>query len=238
LPKHWEDFNFSPDGQKLISKSISEDVDARWLISSNLDGTSTKVITALGENADKVQVAWSPNNQVVGFSSTGDPTSGLGVEEIYLLGQNNENFKSLKVQGFDFQAKWAEEGDRILYNVTDPSSDFKPMLWITDVAGENVGSNSKKIGLNTWVEKCTIIKNYRAYCAVPKILDSGAGLEPRVADESDDVIYAVNLKTGAINFIGEPDTDYSINQISVSEKEDYVFFTDKATGALHKMEVK
>jgi len=238
LPKHWEDFNFSPDGEKLISKSISDDVDARWLISSNVDGTNTKVITALGENADKVQVAWSPNNQVVAFSSTGDPTSSLGTEEIYLLGQNNENFKSLKVQGFNFQAKWAQEGDRLLYNVTDPGTDFKPVLWITDASGDNIGTNAVKVNLNTWVDKCTVVSNYRAYCAVPKILDSGAGLEPRAAYESDDIIYAVNLKTGAVNFIGEPDTDYSISQVSVSEKEDYIFFTDRATGTLHKMKVQ
>ena len=238
LPKHWEDFEFSGDDNKIISKSIGDDVENRWLVVSDLTGSNTKIVNALGENADKVQVSWSPNNQVVAFSNTGDPTTTAGTQEIYLLGQNQENFKSLKVKGYNFKAQWAIEGDRIIYSVTDAYDNYKPSLWVTDASGDNVGTNSVKVGLNTWVDKCTIISGYKAYCAVPKSLDTGAGLQPSVADTSDDVIYFVDLKTGATSFVGEPDNDYSISKISVSSDESYLYFTDKENNGIHKMSIK
>ena len=238
LPKHWEDFEFSGDDSKIISKSIGDDVENRWLVISDTTGSQTKIVNALGNNADKVQIAWSPNNQVVAFSRTGDPTTMAGMQEIYLLGQNKENLKSLKVKGFNFKAQWATEGDRIIYSVTDIYNNYKPTLWVTDVSGDNVGTNSVKLGIETWVDKCAVLSNYKAYCAVPKSLETGAGLQPSVADTSDDAIYLVDLKTGATSFVGEPDTDYSITKISVSNDESYIYFTDKANGGIHKMSIK
>ncbi|MBU1180339.1 hypothetical protein KJ885_05325 [Patescibacteria group bacterium] len=238
LPKHWEDFEFSSDNKKIISKSMGADSNNRWLVISDTDGTNTKIVSALGNNADKVQVEWSPGGQVVGFSRTGDPTTEFGTQEIYLIGQNQENFKSLKVQGLSFEAKWAEEGDRILYSVTDPNNNYKPTLWVTDASGDNVGSNSVKINLDTWSNKCVILSGYKAYCAVPKTLDDGAGLEPSVADASDDVFYLIDLETGVSTFVGEPESDYSVDKISVTNDENIIYFTDKATGALHQMIIK
>jgi len=238
LPKHWEDFEFSNNDTKIISKSIGDDIENRWLVISDLTGSNTKIINALGENADKVDVSSSPNGQVVAFSRTGDVTITAGMQEVYLIGQNNENFKSLKVKGYNFKAKWANEGDRIIYSVTDAYDDYKPSLWVTDVSGDDVGTNSIKVGINTWVDKCVILSGYKAYCAVPKNLDTGAGLQPSVADASDDVVYFVDIKTGAASFVGESDTDYSIAQLSVSSDESYLYFTDKENNGIHKMEIK
>lgn len=238
LPKHWQDFAFSPDGGKILSKAMGDDINNRWLIISDVNGTNTKVVSALGDNADKVEVAWSPNNQVVGFSRTGDPTGEAGSQEIYLIGQNNENFKSLKVKGYDFNAAWAKEGDRIIYSVADPADSYKPTLWVADASGDNIGTNAVKVNLDTFVDKCAIISGYKAYCAVPKTLDDGTGLDPRLATGTDDQIYFVNLKTGATTFIGAPSTAESIGQISVSADESYLYFTDQANGGLHQMKIK
>jgi len=238
LPKHWEDFDFSPDGNKIISKSISSGTDNRWLIISDADGTNAKAIASLGDNADKVQVAWSPTNQVVGFSSTGDPTSEFGTQEVYLIGQNKENFRSLKVQGLNFQAKWAEEGDRILYSIADPNNNFLPLLYATDATGDNVGTNTVKINLNTSIDKCAIISGYKAYCAVPKEMPEGSGLDPRLTGITEDSFYFINLKTGATSLIGESDTKYDVSQISVSDDEKFIYFTDKTNGGLHQIKIE
>jgi len=237
LPKHWEDFEFAPNNNKIIAKSIGTDPSSRWLVVSDTNGANAEAIYALGENADKVQIAWSPNDQVVGFSATGDATTEFGTQEIYLLGKNKENLKSLKVPGFDFSAKWADEGDRVFYSVTSPNDGYKPTLWAVDASGENIGANAVKIGLNTWIDKCAVISGYRAYCAVPKSLDDGAGFDRRLGATSDDVFYLVDFRTGNKTFIAEPDTDYSVNQISVDANENYIYFTDTVTGALHKIEI-
>ncbi len=238
LPKHWQDFAFSPAGDKIISKSLGDDINNRWLVISDVNGTNSKIISSLGDNADKVEVAWSPNSQVVGFSRTGDPTGETGTQEIYLIGQNNENFKSLKVKGYNFNAEWAKEGDRIIYSVADPANGYKPTLWVADASGDNIGTNAVKVNLDTFVDKCAIISGYKAYCAVPKSLDDGVGLDPRLATGTDDQIYFINLQTGATSFIGAPDTAASIGKISVSADEQYIYFTDQANNGLHRMKIK
>lgn len=238
LPKHWQDFEFTPDSGKIISKSVGDDINNRWLIISDINGTNSKVVSALGENADKVEIAMSPDSQVVGFSRTGDPTGEAGTQEVYLIGQNNENFKSLKVKGLEFKAEWAKEGGRILYSVADPANGYRPTLWVADAQGDNVGTNSVKINLDTFVDKCAIISGYRAYCAVPKSLDEGAGLDQRLATGTDDQIYFIDLRTGATSFIGAPDVSYNIDKISVSSDESYIYFTDKTGGGLHQMKIK
>lgn len=238
LPKHWQDFEFTSAGDKIVSKSIGDDINNRWLIISDVNGTNSKVVSALGDNADKVEVAMSPDSQVVGFSRTGDATGEAGTQEIYLIGQNNENFKSLKVRGYNFNAEWAKEGDRILYSVADPANGFKPTLWVADASGDNVGTNAVKVNLDTFVDKCAIVSGYKAYCAVPKSLDEGAGLDSRLATATDDQIYFVDLRTGATSFIGEPSATYSIDKISVSADEQYLYFTDKANNGLHQMKIK
>lgn len=238
LPKHWQDFEFTADNDRIISKSIGTDTENRWLIISDSSGNNVKIVSPLGENATKVQVAPSPDASVVGFARTGDPISQFGMQEIYLVGQNNENFKSLKVNGFNFSAQWAKEGDRVLYSITDPDNGYRPTLWAVDVTGDNTGSNPVKIGLDTWSEKCTVLTGYKAYCAVPKNLNEGVGLDPTLATGEQDIFYFINLKTGAKTFIGEPDNGYSVNSISVSQNEDYIYFTDVATGILHQMKIK
>jgi dipeptidyl aminopeptidase/acylaminoacyl peptidase len=238
LPKHWQDFSFSSDGGKIISKSIGADVNNQWLIISDTNGANAKVIAALGGNADKVQVAWSPSNQVVGFSATGDPTSEFGTQEIYLIGQNKENFKSLKVQGLNFKAAWAKEGDRLIYNVANPANGYRPALWVTDASGDNVGSNTAKVNLNTTIDKCAIVSGYKAYCAVPKDLPEGAGLDMSIVENTQDSFYFVNLRTGATSLIGEPSTSYNVSQISVSSDEKYIYFTDAANNGLHQIKIQ
>jgi dipeptidyl aminopeptidase/acylaminoacyl peptidase len=238
LPKHWEQFEFAADGEKIISKSMGQDANSQYLVISAADGTNAKVISALGDNADNVEVSVSPDSQVVAFSSTGDPVGSGGIQEIYLVGQNNENFKSLTVSGLNFESKWTKEGDRVFYNVTEPSAGYKPVLWVADATGDNVGKNAVKINLNTWVDKCAVLTGYRAYCAVPKELETGAGFDKRTSENTDDTFYFVDLKTGATSFVGEPENDYTIDRVSISLDERFIFFTDKATGGLHKMNIQ
>lgn len=238
LPKHWEDFAFSPAGDKIVSKSMGSDENNRWLIISDANGTNAKIIADMGNNADKVQVAWSPSSQVVGFSKTGDATTEFGTQEVYLVGQNRENFKSLKVQGLNFQATWAKEGDRILYAVADPNNGYRPQLWATDASGDNVGTNTVKINLNAPIEKCAIVSGYKAYCAVPKDLPEGTGFDMRLAENTEDTFYFINLKTGATNLVGGTETSYDVGQISVSSDEKIIYFTDKANGGLHQIKVE
>ncbi len=224
LPKHWEDFSFSSDGNQIAAKSLGLDPSNRWLITVNSDGTGTKLIEPMGENSDKVIVNWSPNQQVAAFSQTGAPQGGER-REVLFVGLNGENFKSAIVDGSGFMPQWSTTGKKLLYSVYSSRSDFKPELWIVDSQGDSIGGNRKLLQLNTWADKCTFGNDDTAYCAVPKDLPTGAGMSRSIANYNYDDLYKIDLRTGLKTPISL-DGDYNINSISYDTNKNKVIFTD------------
>ena len=140
LPKHWQDFSFSADGNQVAAKSMGMSPENRWLVTVNDDGTGSRLIEPLGDNADKVTVSWSPSRQVVAFSQTGEP-QGAERREVLFVGLNGENFKSTIVEGMGFQPQWSTTGKKLLYSVYSSRSDYKPELWLVDSYGDSIGNN-------------------------------------------------------------------------------------------------
>lgn len=235
LPKHWEDFSFSPDSSKLTSKSLGLDPDNRWLITSNSDGSQSKAIEFIGENDDSVISSWSPSNQVIAMYTKG---IDFNRTEVFFVGQNDENFKSTVVEGWGFDGQWSETGDKLLYSVYSPKNDLKPKLWIVNSLGDNIGSNRTDLQLETWAEKCTFTSNTEVYCAVPNELPKGAGLYPQLAESSYDSLYKINTQTGQKELIAIPDGSYNISSISVSADQKNLFFTDTTDNSIHKIQLR
>lgn len=230
LPRHWEDFGFSPNDDKLISKSIGNNEDNRFLVVSNPDGTSARPIESMGTNQDKVHVSWSPNNQVVAYSFTGEPL-GFDRQSIILVGQNQENFKALVVEGRGFIPSWSPSGQNLLYSVYNSSDGYAPTIWISGAAGDEVNANRRNIGLNTWADKCAWQSESVAICGVPIRLPQGAGLQRDIARGIPDAIYRVNMETGELVNLGTSG-NASVSNIVVSQDGSKAFFTDETTGRL------
>ncbi|MBI5230390.1 MAG: hypothetical protein HY981_03780 [Candidatus Magasanikbacteria bacterium] len=237
LPKHWQDFSFNSNGGKLAAKSVGLEPENRWLVVANADGTGAEGTIPLGDNADKVTVSWSPNNQIVGFSATGD-ARGFASKEILPLGLHNENLKSIIVPGLDFHPLWSKTGNTLLFSTYNPDSSYKPELWIVNAEGDTIGTGRQPIKLNTWAEKCAFADNTTIYCAVPNSLPEGAGFEPETANGIADTIYKIDTQTGIKNPIAIPDQDMTINSITVSPQKDALYFTDAGSGLLHKIKLK
>ena len=224
LPKHWTDFSFSPDSKQLAAKSIGVAPENRWLVTINDDGSGTKLIEPMGNNADKVQMNWSPSRQTVAFSATGDPI-GIDRQEILFVGLNHENFKGAIVEGRGFESQWSPTGQKIVYSVYSGASDFKPELWVSDAFGDNIGNNRQDIQINTWSNKCTFSSDNTLYCAVPRDLPQGAGILPDVAANNTDDMYKIDLKTGfktPINLGG----DYNVKNLGYDATKNKLYFTD------------
>jgi WD40 repeat protein len=235
IPRFWQDFSFSPQSDKIVSKSIGVDPNNRWLVISGADGTGTKAVEPLGENADKVTVNWSPNGQMIAFSHTGD-YQGFARQEVIPIGQNHENFKSFTVEGLGFTPLWSPEGDKLIYSVYNADSGYRPTLWATTASTDSFSAR-KPLGLNTWADKCAI-KNDVAYCAVPTSLDEGAGFERTIADETPDVFYKIDLTTGTKTLLAIPTADASATNVQVSADGQYLFYTGKLDGVLYKIRLK
>lgn len=235
LPKHWQDFDFSPNGNKIVMKSIGLDPENRWLAVTNTDGTQVRALESLGENADRVQVAWSPNNQIVAMFTEG---IDFNRQNLYFIGLHHENFKSTVIEGRGFQGKWSPKGDKLLYSVYSSRTDQKPTLWIVDAQGDNIGRGRKNLKINTWANKCTYINDTEIYCAVPEELPEGSGMFPELAASTKDRLYKINTVTGLRKLVAVPDGTYNMSNLVVSKNGYYLYFTDKTTKRIYKIKLK
>ena len=202
------------------------------------DGSRVETIQELGENESKVEVNWSPNNQVVAFANTAEYSSrGLDRNVIYPVGKNQENFKGLVVEGLGFDSLWSPNGKQLLYSVTGSYSDQKPLLWVVDATSSTMGDNRSSLGLNTWVDKCTWATSSIVYCAVPIDLPANAGLGRAVYVDEPDAVYKVNLDTGRASLVAIPAEETSMENLSVSDDESLLYFTN-TSGQLELLRLK
>jgi hypothetical protein len=235
LPKHWDDFDFSTNSDKLVMKSLGMDPDSRYLAVANNDGSGGKVIEFIGQNDKKVYPTWSPNNQVVALYAEG---LDFDRQTVYFLGLNGENFKSMVVPGRGFQHQWSPSGDRLLYSVYYSDNQMKPMLWIADSSGSQIGENRQMLNVQTWVDKCAFASNNEIYCAVPTNLDYGAGFLPALSNQTPDQLYKINTSTGVKQLIAIPDNNMTIGSIMVNPDGSSLFLTNKNTGSINKINLR
>ncbi|OGF26747.1 hypothetical protein A2303_05120 [Candidatus Falkowbacteria bacterium RIFOXYB2_FULL_47_14] len=235
LPQHWENFDFSPSGDKIVMKSIGLDPDNRWLAVANKDGSGSRIIEDLGENAGSVYPDWSPNNQIIATYAKG---VGFDRQEVFFVGLNDENFKSTVVEGRGFEPLWSPEGDRLLYSVYSTEDNLKPGLWVVNAEGESIGTGRRKLNVETWAHKCAFGGSEGLYCAVPEKLSEGAGLIPELGLRTKDNLYKIDPVTGQKKLLAVPDGTYNISNVIISDNGYYLYFTDEKTGKLHQINLK
>lgn len=228
LPTHWEDFSFSESGDDIVAKSIGADESNRALVMTSADGSSTKVIAALGANDDKVTANVSPDNSIVAFSETGGTSNGsFGRQEIYLVGPDGSATGILFVDGTNFHAIWATDGKHLLYSVADPADNYRAALWYADSDGDRNGDGRRKMGIQTIVDKCTFSSATTAYCAVPREMPSGGGSNASLITAYDDV-YRLDLSTGNARLVAIPAADTQMFSLSVSDDGSLLYYADGA----------
>lgn len=224
LPKHWQDFSFSPLSNQLIAKSLSSNIEYNWLIITDPDGGNIKPVEHLGSNGDKVYVNWSPNNKIVGMYIK---SKDIDRQNLYFIGQNQENFPLTLIEGYGFQGQWSQKGDNLLYSVYNRFSEFNPRLWTVTTDDNNLSQYRKNLNVATWADKCTFFDNTSIYCAVPESLPEGSGIYPELSDAIPDDIYKIDINTGEKILIAKPQDKDTISQIFVSKDEKYLFYINK-----------
>lgn len=235
LPKHWEEFSFSPNSNQLVFKSMGTGEESRWLAVANTDGSSARRIANLGDKDATVHPDWSPNNQIVAMYRE---DKDFDRQDLYFVGLNNENFKSTIIEGRGFQGQWSTDGNRLLYSVYSSASGYKPTLWIVEAHGENIGQNRRALQLETWADKCTFGDNDSVYCAVPTSLSEGAGIFYHDLDNSPTDIYKIDLQTGFKSRIAVPEGNHNIESLVISDDGRYLYMSSKDDGRLYQIRLR
>jgi len=235
LPKDWTEFDFNGTGDKIGFKDMNPNPDLQWVAMANPDGSGQKYLEPLGTKAKQFKVDWSPSGDKV---AEYNPGASAATSRLLFVGLNGENFRDIDMRGYGVETKWTPDGSRLLYSAHAISTDHKPLLHIVNASGDTIGYDHQDIDLNTWPDKCTFADADTVYCAVPKELPYGADFAPAVADNIPDYIYKVNLKTGSKSFVAEPELDYTIDSMQISEDGTNLFFTDKLSGNIHTIKLK
>lgn len=242
LPKDWYDFSFQKDGEKIAFMIDSNNYKERWLSVSSPDGSDFSAIEPLGNNADKVTVAYSPNEQMVAMSRTGEPIGGLN-QQVLLIGLNDENFKALEVEGRGFHPIWSPVGDKVVYDAFNAETSYNPNLWVVNASSDKIGTSHKNLGIATWVSKCGFDSTGKnLYCGVPRSggLPAGFGMFPDSLNDGDfyDDIYKINIYSGYSQLIAKPIPDISVESLYVSDDDSLLYYKDKKTGFIYSMKLK
>lgn len=235
LPKHWKDFDFSPDSQKIVGKSLGLDPDNRWLIVSDTSGGKITALENLGNNEDTVYPSWSPTKQIAAMYVKG---VDFNRQEVFFVGLNGENFKSTVIEGRGFDPKWSPSGDKLLYSVYSSDNGMKPNLWVVNASGDAIGSGRKNLKIETWAEKCVYADASEIYCAVPENLPDGAGLYKELAATTKDKLYRINTQTGIKKLIATTDEAFNMSNLIISNNGSNLYFTDQTNQRLHQIRLK
>jgi dipeptidyl aminopeptidase/acylaminoacyl peptidase len=234
LPEHWNELTFSPDGEQIAFKSIPKAPENRWVVLTNPDGSGPKLIAPMSDRNGTFEVSWSPSDQIVAYYRKAEDQDR---QKIYFVGKNDENFKSMIVNGQEIVSQWSPDGNRFLYSGYTLDSALKPELWIVDALGDSIGSNQRFLGVQTWADKCTFANATILYCAVPKELVRGAGIIRTVGDTAEDEIYKINTASGYKERIATFDTKHTIEKLILSQDQSILYFTDKETGAIFQVQL-
>ncbi len=189
----------------------------------------------MGANADKVEVNWSPSNQVVALSRTGEAL-GSDRQQILLVGLNGENFQGLIVEGRGLVDQWSPQGEKLLYSVYNARNDYQPELWVVNAYGDQIGTNRRLLGLNTWADKCTFENERFVYCGVPSFLETGAGFARQIADYTTDKLIKIDLESGIKTEI-PLNSSHTIDTIFLDSTNENIYFTDKSQNGLFSIEL-
>lgn len=243
VPKEFSEIEFTRDGSQLAAKQITKDPSQNLLVVFSPDGKIMHGVENLGDKGDRVTVNWSPNNQVVAFLQENRGSAGT---EIFPLGQNQENFASVKVPGFGFKAQWSPQADTFLFSSSKADDGFRPRLYLGRGSADYLGSIQTDLDLQTSVDKCAFnAAGTKAYCAVPQNLPAVSGPFPELAQNLQNDFYQIDLDTGRVSLLGEPfltvegsQSTVDVERVFVSPDGGSLYFTNRGDGKVYQMRLR
>ncbi len=231
LPKHWQEFSFSPSGDAIVFKSLGFDPDNQWLAVANPDGSNVVPLEQLGDRGHLVQPLWSPDSRVVAlYTKPVDQTR----QTLFFIGPNHENLPSTVIEGLNFLGRWDPDGSRLLYSTATRETAWRPTLWLVNGSGQLLGGNRTPLDIQTWADKCVFRGTTSLVCAVPQQLPDGAGLVRLGVPATTDRLIELNLQSQVKRDI-LTDRPISADTLTLSPDGKTLFINDRVDGKVKKI---
>lgn len=224
---------WSPDSKQIAYQFTPATSDESTISIANPDGSNWKDI--FKTRLDNLIVEWPIKEKV----SLRTQVSGLSQGLLYAIDSASGDFTRVLSDIYGLNVKWSPQGDKILYSKTS-SYGKNPSLMLTD----ETGASSKDLALAGLVDKCVWSKDDRTvYCGLPQEMNPNATwpddyYKGLVALKDD--FYKINLETGEkTKILGSTDEfSYDAQDLFLSPKEDYLFFTNRSNGLLYSLKLQ
>lgn len=206
----------------------------RTLNIANPDGTNWKKLASLYHDS---YIAPIPKSASVSFWSK--PTA---LEKTYLetVGLSGENRKTLLSEKFGADYLWAPSGEKVLTSVSEEKGSGNILLNIMNGSG----GEFQNLALPTLVSKVVWSKDSKTiYYALPGGLPENAMLPNDYFDKplnTKDTFWKMDISTGKktrLTDLNDVTQSFDSSDIFLSPEEDMLFFTDRVTHRLYRIDL-
>ncbi len=224
---------WSPDSKKIAYQFISAASEERTISIADPDGANWKNI--FKTRLDDLIVEWPIKEKI----SLRTQVSGLSQGLLYVIDSTSGDFTRILSDIYGLNVKWSPRADKILYSKTS-SYGKNPALMLAD----EKGALTKDLKLTGLVDKCVWSKDDRTiFCGLPQDMTPNATwpddyYQGMLALQDD--FYKINLETGEKTKIlgSTQEFSYDAQDLFLSPKEDYLFFTNRSSGFLYSLKLQ
>lgn len=221
-------------GEKIFYQYTDPVTKKRTLNSALPDGSDWKKLTDLG--SEDFFLAAVPKSSSVSFWARPQASRSFPLESVSVTGENRRTITS-GLFGADYL--WSPDGETALVSGSDAASGSGYSLRL-------IGSDGKTSNLTipTLVSKATWSKDSSTvYYALPGSLPEGTVLPDDYFGKSlhsKDTLWKINVSTGKktrLVELKETTQAFDTGDFFLSPKEDMLYFTDRATKRLYRIEL-
>jgi len=223
---------WSPDSKKITYQFTSAGSEQSTISTANPDGSDWKNI--FKTRLDNLIVEW-PSKEKISLKTQ---VSGLAQGVLFALDSLTGDFNKVLSDLYGLNIKWSPKADKIIFSSTS-NYGKQPKISLSDSSG----ANTKNLKLSGIIDKCTWSLDDRTiFCALPQEINQNVtwpdDYYKGLLILSDD-FYKINLESGEKTKIAgsSADINYDAQDLFLSPKEDYLFFTNRADGRLYSIKL-
>lgn len=227
---------FSAFGDKIVYKYFDVSSGTRSINTANPDGTDWKELKSV--DFQKVDFQINPQSGDIGFFQTPD---GFAEGEFSLMNFSGENARKITGPKYGSDFLWSPDGSKLLMSFVSERGGNKLELGIMN----SNGGEYQALGFPSVADKCVWSKdNIKLFCAMlsgqqPQSILPNDWQNSKIS--SNDTFWEVDTLSGKKNRLVElseiPETLDS-QDLFLDGDERFLFFTDKSTGSVYRINLQ